>query len=75
MAKKCMVCGDCDYNVLKQLVKLNQLLWNINGYIADAKTSKHKTCQAVFEQLRDDAEKNAEALKEIVIKKAKKGML
>ncbi len=73
--KTCVVCGDCDYNLMKQLTKLNQLLWNIDGYISDAKKAKHKECQKVLERLRDDTQKNAERLKQILIKKCCEGKL
>lgn len=70
MAKKCVVCTDCSYNVMKQLVKMNELLWHIDGYIKDSKRAKHKECQAVFEQIMDDNIKNANALKELLEGKA-----
>tara|TARA_Y100000296_G_scaffold56517_1_gene64845 strand:+ start:232 stop:456 length:225 start_codon:yes stop_codon:yes gene_type:complete len=74
MAKKCVVC-DCNYNVMKQLVKLNQVLWNIDKYIKDAKKSKHKECVKAFTTLRKDCIKNATNLKKLVVMKAKKGKL
>jgi hypothetical protein len=66
MAKKCVVCNDCSYNIMKQLVKTNELLWNVDGYIKDAKKAKHKKCQGVLEQIKKDNTKNAKALKELI---------
>ncbi|MBD3312426.1 hypothetical protein GF352_03170 [archaeon] len=64
---KCSV-GDCSYNVMKQLVKLNQLLYNIDSYIKDAKRKKHADCVKAFKELKKDTMKNAEALKEVLKK-------
>jgi hypothetical protein len=66
MAKKCVNCGDCTYNIMKQLVKTNELLWNIDGYIKDAKKEKNKKCQHVMEKIKKDNMRNADALKELI---------
>ena len=67
--------SDCSYNLMKQLVKLNQLLGNIDGYIEDAKKDGHEECQKVLEQLKTDTKKNAENLKTLLEDKAKSGSL
>ncbi|MBR9682751.1 MAG: hypothetical protein GOV02_03685 [Candidatus Aenigmarchaeota archaeon] len=65
MENKCNVCN-CDYNIMKQLVKLNQFLWNVEGYIKDAKAEGHDDCVATFEEMKSDALKNSEKLKNII---------
>jgi len=72
--RACVTC-DCNYNVLKQFVKLNQLLWNVDDYIKDAKKAGHKDCQKTLEQLKNDSAKNASRLKKLVLEKARKGKL
>jgi pyruvate-formate lyase-activating enzyme len=72
MANKCVTCGDCSYNIMKQLVKTNELLWNIDGYIKDAKKAKHKKCQQVMEQIKKDNMKNARALNDLIKELARK---
>ena len=74
MPNKCNVC-DCDYNVMKQLVKLNQFLWNVEGYIEDAKKEGHEECVAAFEEMKKDAEKNADKLKMIITSLCKEDKL
>ena len=73
MAKK--VCEDCSYNTLKQLSKNLELNWNLAGYIKDAKKCGHKDCEKVFKEIQKNTQKNIALLKEVVTKKAKKGIL
>lgn len=77
MSENCEGCAvsDCTYNVMKQLVKLNQLLSNIDGYIKDARKDGHEECAKALEQLRADSRKNAEKLKAAVENTAKNGSL
>jgi hypothetical protein len=75
MPKKCVVCSDCSYNVMKQLVKMNEVLWHIDGYIKDSKKAKHKECQKVFEQIKKDNIKNATSLRKLLEGKACKHKL
>jgi len=65
MENKCNI-KNCDYNIMKQLVKLNQFLWNVEGYIEDAKKDGHDDCVAAFEEMKADAIKNSEKLKTII---------
>lgn len=75
MPKKCVVCSDCSYNVMKQLVKMNEVLWHIDGYIKDARKARHKECLMVFEQIKKDNIKNATALRALLESKACKHKL
>lgn len=70
MPKK-VVCTNCSYNIMKQLVKLNQLLWNIDDYIKDAVKAGDQDVVRVLKQIKEDNAKNAQELKRIIVKKAK----
>ena len=63
--------SDCDYNALKQLVKMNQLLWSIDTFIKDAKKAKRPETVKAFEIIKKDTIKHAELLKKIVTGKKK----
>lgn len=66
MAKRSCNLSDCDYNVLKQLVKMNQLLWCIDTFIKDAKKAKRPEVVEAFEKIKKDTKKHADMLKKIV---------
>lgn len=65
--------GNCNYNMTKQLAKNLQLLWNIDGYIADAKRDGHKECVKVWETIKADEQRHARMLRESIRGLARKG--
>jgi rubrerythrin len=72
--KKCVLC-DCNYNVMKQLTKKMQFLWNVDGYVKDAERKGDKECAAIFRKIKADEERHAEMLRKLLMKKAKEGKL
>ena len=70
MVKKCVVCNT-NYNILKQLAKVSQLMWNMDGYIKDAKKDKDKQAEAFWKQYQKDCLKNAETMKALLVKRVK----
>lgn len=71
MAKKCL--NDCCYNLVKQLAKKTQFLWNVDKYIKDASKAKDTECARMWKQIRKDEERHAEMLKKHITKLAKQG--
>jgi hypothetical protein len=64
MAKKAV--DDCYYNVHKQLVKRLQFLWNLDGYIKDAKKDGHADCAKMWEEVAKNEMKNVRLLQNSV---------
>lgn len=71
MDKKIM--SDCEYNCVKQLSKQLKLLWNLDGYIKDARACEDDGCVKVFEIMKEDTEKHVKMLKEILKKRVEAG--
>lgn len=67
------VLNNCNYNCVKQLSKQLELLWNLDGYIKDAKDCGHGDCEKVFGDIKKDVQKHAEILKGLIEKQAKAG--
>jgi len=70
MVKKCVVCNT-NYNLIKQLAKISQLMWNMDSYIKDAKNDKDKEAEKFWQSYKKDCLKNAEAMKALLIKRVK----
>lgn len=64
---------DCDYNCVKQLSKQLKLLWNLDGYIKDAKNCGHEDCVKVFEEMKKGTQKHVKILKDAVKKRVADG--
>lgn len=75
MGEKHVNCDNCSYNILKQLVKREQFLWNVDTYMEDAEKAGHDECKRVMKKLKENAEEDAEMLKKIVEKRSKAGEL
>jgi rubrerythrin len=60
------VLSDCQYNIVKQLEKKTQFLWSVDGYIKDAEKEGNTKCAQVFRQIKEDEEKHAKMLKELL---------
>lgn len=67
--------NDCSYNCIKQLTKKLKFLWNVDGYIKDAKKCGHKDCAKTFEIIKKDEQKHSEMIKKLIVEKARKGEL
>ena len=65
--------NDCNYNCIKQLSKQLEFLWNVDGYIKDAKDCGHEDCRKAFEGIKEDAQKHVKVLKGLVEKQVKEG--
>lgn len=68
-----MELNNCNYNCVKQLSKQLEFLWNLDGYLKDAKDCEHKDCEKLFEVMRKDTQKHIKALKGIIEKRVKQG--
>jgi len=68
--RKCVVCNT-NYNLVKQLSKISQLLWHMDGYIKDAKKDKDKEAEKYWQAYKKDCMKNAETMKALLIKRVK----
>jgi rubrerythrin len=60
------VLSDCQYNIVKQLEKELQFLWCVDGYIKDAEKEGNSKCAQAFRQIKEDEEKHAKMLKELL---------
>jgi rubrerythrin len=47
----------------KQMAKKAEFLWHSEGYLKDARKSKHKKCEAVLKKIVEDEKKHLELLK------------
>ena len=46
-------------------------MWNMDGYIKDAKKDKDKQAEAFWKQYQKDCLKNAETMKALLVKRVK----
>ena len=60
------VLSDCQYNIVKQLEKELQFLWNVDRYIKDAEKEANSKAAEVFRQMKMDEEKHAKILKDLL---------
>ncbi len=57
---------DCDYNLMKQMTKKLELLWYVDGYIADAEKDGHKECVRLFKEIKKDETRHVEKMRKLL---------
>jgi hypothetical protein len=67
---KCIICNS-SYNLVKQLTKSNQLLYNLPKYKKDAKIDKLKELEKIWQDLEKDHIKHAKRMKALLVKLCK----
>ncbi len=69
MTEESRIMSDSEYNITKQLTKELEFLWNVDGYIKDAEEEGNQECAKLFREIKDDEERHAKKLKDLLLKK------
>jgi rubrerythrin len=69
MTEESRIMSDSEYNITKQLTKELEFLWNVDGYIKDAEEEGNKECAQLFREIKEDEERHAKKLKDLLLKK------